>query len=90
MLSDEAFHVIMCVFRFVVWIIWGDGAGMLGSGGGWEYSTSVSLHFNDSLSKFSGKKENLFVIIWIVSGMLLCLMKSYSFLCMLLGGLMRS
>ena len=63
---------------------------MLGSGGGWEYSCNISLHFNDSLSRFFGKKGNVSNIICVVRGMLLCLMKSYSFLCMVLGGLMRS
>jgi hypothetical protein len=40
--------------------------GMLGNGGGWKYSYIGSLHFNDSVSRFSGKKQNLFVIICMV------------------------
>ena len=78
-LSDEAFHVIMCVLRFVVWVAWEGSSGVLGSGGGWEYSCSISLHFNDSSSIFFGRKGNLSNIVCMVSGMLLCLMKSYSF-----------
>ena len=88
--SDEAFHVIMCVLWYVVWFIWGCCVGVLGSDGGWEYSSSGSLHFNDSVSRFSGKKRNLFFISCIVSGSLFCLMNSYSSLWMVLGGFMMS
>ena len=74
--SDEALHVIMCVLRFVVWFVWGYDVGVMGSGRGWEYSGSGSLHFNDSISRFSGKKGNCSDIDCIVSGTLLCLIKS--------------
>lgn len=33
--------------------------GILGSGGGWEYSYSGSLCFNASISNFSGRNGNL-------------------------------
>ena len=52
--------------------------GMLGTGGGWEYSCIGSLHFNDSVSNVFGKKGNFSVIICMVSGTLLCLIKLYS------------
>ena len=60
--SDEAFHVIRCVLWFVVWFSWGRNVGMSGSGGGWEYSCSGSLHFKASVSNSSGRKGNLSVI----------------------------
>ena len=63
--------------------------GMSGNGGGWEYSCIGSLHFSDSVSKFSGKKGNLSFIICIVNGILV-LIKLYSSLWMVLGGLMMS
>ena len=66
--SNEAFHVVMCVLWFVVWFGWGRIVGMLGNGGGWEYSCSGSLHFNDYVSSFSCKKRNLSVISCMVSG----------------------
>ena len=59
----------------------------MGSGGGWEYSCNGSLHFNVSVSNFSGKNGNLFVIICMFSGSLFCLMKLYISLWMVLGGL---
>ena len=61
---------------------------MLGSGGGWEYSCSGSLHFNASISNFSGRNGNLFVIACIFGGSLFCWMKLYKSLCIVLGGLM--
>ena len=54
--------------------------GMSGSGRGWEYSCSGSLHFIDSVSSFSGRKGNLSVISCMVSGTLLCWMNLYRFL----------
>ena len=47
----------------------------MGSGGGWEYSWSGSLHFN------------LYVIGCIFDGALACSIKLYSSLWMVLGGL---
>ena len=35
---------------------------MLGSGGGWEYSSRGSLYFSVSKSNFSGRNGNSFVI----------------------------
>ena len=87
---DDAFHVIMCVLRLVVWFIWGLIIGMLGIGEGWEYSCIGYVYFNDSVSNFSGKKRNLSVISCMVSGSLLCLMKVYSSLWIVLGGLIMS
>ena len=63
---------------------------MLGSGGGWEYSISGSLHFNDFVSRFSGRKGNLSFINYRVSGLVFWLMKLYNFLLMLLGGFIMS
>ena len=60
MLSEDSFHVLMYVLRFVVWIAWASSEGMLGSGGGWEYSSRGSLYFNVSKSSFSGRNENFF------------------------------
>ena len=61
--------------------------GVVGGGGGCEYSWSGSLHFSASVSNCSGKKGNLSDIVCMVSGVLLCLMKSYSSLWMVVGGL---
>ena len=61
--------------------------GVLGMGGGCEYSCNGSLCFSASVSNFSGKKGNLFVISCMFIGSLLCLMKLYSSLWMVLGGL---
>ena len=86
--NAEAFHVIICVLWFVVWIVCGLGVGVLGNGGGWEYSCKGSVHLKDSMSSSFGKKGNLSVNICVVSGALLCWMKAYSSLWMVLGGLM--
>ena len=55
MLSDEAFQVIMFVSWLVnVLVLWMD-VGMLGSGGGCEYSLMGSKQRSDSLISFSGR-----------------------------------
>jgi hypothetical protein len=75
---DEAFHVMMYVLWLVVCIAWFCGTGMLGSGGGCEYSVIGSLHLRDSISKFSGRNGNLFVSISMFGELLFCIIKSYS------------
>ena len=64
--------------------------GMSGSGGGWEYSCSGSLHFKAFVSNSFGKKGNLSVINCIFKGALLCLLNLYSFFWMVLDGLIMS
>ena len=61
--------------------------GMLGSGGGWEYSYRGSIYFNGYVSNFSGKNGNSFVIQCMFSVSLFCLMKLYISLRMVLVGL---
>jgi hypothetical protein len=61
--------------------------GVLGGGGGWKYSCMGSLHFRDSERSFAGRKGNLSINICMVNGLLLCWMKVYSSLWMVLGGL---
>ena len=64
--------------------------GVLGMGGGCEYSSSGILCFNASVSSFSGRKGNLFVISCMFSGSVLCLMYLYNSLWMVLGGFIMS
>ncbi len=75
--KDEAFHVMRCVLWLRVCVSWICGGGMLGTGGGWEYSCRGSLHFSVSLNKFSGKNGNFSNIAWRLGGSLFCLIKSY-------------
>ena len=62
-------------------------AGVMGGGGGWEYSWSGSLHFSVSASSFSGRKGNFYVICCIDIDVLFCVIKLYISLWMVLGGL---
>ena len=51
--------------------------GLLGSGSGWEYSHRGSLYFNVYVSNFSRKNGNSFVIHYMFSVSLFCLIKLY-------------
>ncbi len=58
MFRDEAFQVMICVLWFDIsisgfWVI-----GMLGGGGGCEYSGIGSVHFNVSFSSSIGRYGN--------------------------------
>lgn len=59
--NEEAFQVMMCVSWHVVWISCALVMGMLGIGGGWEYSVSGVLWFSASVRSLNGRNGNLFV-----------------------------
>ena len=71
--SDVAFHVMMCMFWFVIWVLCVVCGGLLGSCGGCEYSFMGSLYFSVSLSRFSGRYGNLLVSVF---RFMLCLFSS--------------
>ena len=48
-----------------------------------------SLYLRASVSRFMGRNGNLFISICRVGGLLFCLIKLYSCLWMVLGGLIR-
>ena len=48
--SDAAFHMMICVLKFVVWMACLFGGGLLWGCGGCEYSVIGYLCFNVSLS----------------------------------------
>lgn len=57
-LSDDAFQVIIFVSWLVLMFVLVVCVGMLGSGGGWEYSLIFSKHLRDSLINVIGRKGN--------------------------------
>ena len=75
------------MLRVVVGMFWPCIGGMFGSGGGWEYSCKGSLYFRISVSSFSGRNGNSFVILCMSSVSLFWLMKLYISLWMVLVGL---
>ena len=75
--SEEAFHVLIYVLWFVIWVNWAGIGGVLGSGGGWEYSSKGLLYLSVSMSNFWGRNGNSFVISCMFSVPLFCLMKLY-------------
>ena len=84
---DAAFHVVMCVFDVFVWLLWECVMGLLGSGGGCEYSYIGTVCLRVSLSKFSGRYGNLFVSMSKLIFWLLSFINSYMSLCIEFGGL---
>ena len=56
--------MMMYLWWLVVCISCNLVGGILGIGGGWEYSCNGVLLFSASVSSISGKKGNLFVSVW--------------------------
>ena len=67
--------MLMNVLEFVVWFVGMGSEGVLGGGGGWEYSSKGSLYFNVSMSSLSGKNGNSFFMSCMLGVSLLCIMK---------------
>ena len=86
---DAAFHVVMWVLRFVVWVFEYCVGGLLVICGGCEYSFIGSLYFNISFRSVSGKNGNLFVNMLRFMFWLFCFIKLYISLWIELGGWMR-